>query len=272
MYEAIRKFPNPKLNDSGWVIVGLISLYDWYYIISKTYNHFAHPTPMLSGDCIRGIYIFICLLVGIVTAPFAWWVLIIIYRIFASFLLSLRDIPDYVKQQWPLLKIIWSTSGYSKYKAFGNLALYIMLRTRVLAFLFAFITVGILTWFFVYKQYTYKWDYRKIRFYYGEQIEPVKFYPNTDYTFESSSHLFAIYMNGMRYSVGDEYIKDAYGRSMTNPEKKDLYLPDIWNVSFSDTAKVQFVFYSEPINQIFAQSFELWADKRKGRTITFGTH
>lgn len=272
MYEAIKKFPNPSIYDSGWVLVGLISLYDWYYVISKTVNHFTLPSKMMSGDCIRGIYIFVCIIVAIITAPYAWWIIILVSRIFVSFYLGLRDIPDYVKQQLPLLKRIWSTSGFLKYKAFGGLTLYVMLRTRVLAFLFAFISVGILTWFFIYKQYTYKWDYRKIRFYYGEQIEPIKFYPNTYYTFESSSLLYAIYVNGRMYSVGEQFVNDAYGRQKFNPEKKDLYLPDTWNIKFSDTVKVQFVFYTEPIHQIFAQSFELWANKQLGKSVELGPH
>lgn len=271
MFEAVKSFQKPGWKDSGWMIVGALCLYNWYYVISRFIQAFSNPMQQNSGSCIRGTFLIACVIFGVATAPFALWVLITVWRIFVSFLLSLKDVPYFIKEQMPLIKRIWQVRGFKKYKLFGGFSFYIVMRTRVLAYLFAFFAVGIVTWFFIYKQKTYSWDYRKIRFYYGERIEPLTLVPGYYYTFTSSSQLYALVINGEKFSVGTEYIKDAYGRPMANPEKKDLYLSETWNIYVKDTTKINFGFYTEPIHQIFAQSFEMWKDKTEGTTISL-TH
>ena len=54
-----------------------------------------------------------------------------------------------------------------------------------------------------------------------------------------------------------------------NPRVLSLLFPNKWYVKFPDTTQVQFIFYQDPINQIFSQSFEIWAGEEEGVKITY---
>lgn len=177
-------------------------------------------------------------------------------------IIAIKDGPKKIAHEVDIIKRIWDNRGFGKYSIFGGFSFYLKLRQRVLAFLFGFLCVGIVAWYFTFKQQEYEKTYWKVSFYYGEPTPRFIFKPNVPYTMKSGPDIYAITINGNRYVTG----KNSYWRQDEN-NLIPFEFPEKWNITFPETTYVHFNFYSEPINQIFSQSFELWAYKKEGVTI-----
>lgn len=195
--------------------------------------------------------------VGLRVFPAFWWKVI---RLTYLFVISF---PETVRNEIDILRRIWLNRGFGKFRAFGGLAFYFKLRQRVAAYFLAFLSIGIVTWFFGFKQYEYEKTYWKVHFYYGEPMPEFVFKPNVSYTFESSADLYAVYINGT------EHIVSKYMDLHQNPRVLSLIFPEKWHIAFPDTTRVKFIFYADHINEIFSQSFEVWAYKEEGLRLTY---
>jgi len=183
--------------------------------------------------------------------------------IIRSLYIIVKEAPNVIRNEAVVLRQIWENRGIGKFQLFGGLSFYLHLRQRVVAYLLACLSIGIIAWYFVFTQHEYEKTYWKIHFYRNEPTPEFIFKPNISYTFESSADLHSILLNDYQYIVS------KYMDLEDNPAVLSLIFPDKWHVKFPDTTRVQFIFYTDPINEIFSQSFELWADKEEGLKITY---
>jgi hypothetical protein len=195
----------------------------------------------------------------IIAVVIAWTA---VQSFFAQAYLFIKDLPQTIRHEIEVIKRIWDNRGFEKYTLFGGLSFYLKLRTRILAYFFAFISLGIITWYFVFQQHSYEKTHWKINFYYSEPLPEFKFKANTPYTIESSVDFYGIIINGRRYITGKNtsFTGDA-------PNMIPLTLPKNWNITFPDTTYVEFMFYEDYINKIFSMTLEVWENKKEGMTI-----
>ncbi|MBZ0201577.1 MAG: hypothetical protein K8I03_01020 [Ignavibacteria bacterium] len=245
-----------------FLIVGGASQYGIYWGITYILNIFntVGNAYSLGGKLFSVLLFFVALMivsVGVRTFPIFWWKIV---RIIYLFLVSS---PEIIRNETDIVRRIWQNRGFGKFRLFGGFLFYFRLRQRVIAYFLAFLSIGITTWYFAFKQHEYEKTYWKVHFYYGEPIPEIVFKPNVSYTFESSADLYAIYLNGT------EHIVSKYMKLEENPRVLSLIFPEKWNVKFPDTMHVEFLFYADHINEIFSQSFEVWADKEEGLKLTY---
>jgi len=235
------------------------------YLSYISYRHVAHFSEIMKHTYSTGGEI-----LNVVAWPFA------IVMIVVGFILSIiliwfflkmlyfgfRDIPSVIVNEFHIIKRIWANRGFGKYTLFGGLSFYLKLRQRVFAYFFAFISIGIITWFFAFKQHSYEKTYWKINFYYSEPLPTFTFKPNKPYTIKTDADFYGIIINGYRYITGKS-------TSWTQDEnnKISLNLPRNWNITFQDTTYIDFMFYSDHINELFSQTLEVWEGVSNGSTI-----
>jgi hypothetical protein len=171
-------------------------------------------------------------------------------------------LPQIISHEIDIIKNIWNNRGFSKYSLFGGLAFYLKLRQRVLAFFCAFLSIGIVTWYFAFKQHSYEKNYWKVNFYYNEPLPAFTLKPYIPYTIKAGPDFYGVIINGQRFVTGKNT-----SFTFDDPYKIPLTLPNYWNVTFPDTANLEFMFYEEPINEFFSMTLEIWENKKEGPTI-----
>lgn len=254
-------FENP-LEAILFVVIGGVSQYGIYWGIDYLLN---------IGAIVGNAYSLGGKIFSVLLIPIAVWVFFIGLRVFPVFWLKMIRLtylfivssPGTVKHEIEIIRRIWHNRGFGKYRMFGGIFFYFRLRQRVAAYVLAFLSIGITTWFLAFKQYEYEKTYWKVHFYYGEPTPEFVFKPKVSYTFESSADLYSIWLND------HEHIVSKYMDLEKNPFVLSLLFPDKWHVQFPDTMRVRFIFYQDPINEIFSQSFEIWAGKEEGLKITY---
>jgi hypothetical protein len=235
------------------------------YLAYISYNHIAHFTEIMKhtystgGELLNVIiwpFAVIMVVIGFILAlVLAWFLIKLLY-------VAIIGLPDVIKNENDIIKRSWKNRGFAKYKLFGGISFYLKLRQRVFAYFFAFLAIGIVTWFFIFKQHTYEKTYWKINFYYKEPLPTFTFKPNKYYTIKTDADFYGIMINGNRYVTGKS-------TSWTQDEnnKISLNLPKNWNIQFQDTTYIDFMFYSDHINEIFSQTLEVWEDVKDGYSI-----
>lgn len=235
--------------DFLYFILGALSQYGVYWGIMYCYNiydivgtSYSFMGKMFSsflilvavGAVIFGLYIF----------PFFWW------SVFKHIYLFLVALPKYILNEFYVIKRIWENRGFGKYSLFGGFMFYFKLRQRIVAYLFAFISIGIVAWYFTFKQHTFEKDHWKIKFYRNEPLPTFLFKPNIPYTVETSTYTRSILFNFIEY------------------EKIDGFT-ETWNITLKDSTYVFFNLESHAINEIFSQSLEIWENRKEGMTVFF---
>lgn len=243
-------------------IAGLIILYVGYISYQLIFNWSEKWSHTYSTGA--QFLLIICwpfALVGIVIGAIVF-VVMAYYTLFYLYIF-LKELPNIIRNEIDIVKRIWANRGFGKYAIFGGLSFYLKLRQRVFAYFFAFISIGIITWFFAFKQHSYEKTYWKINFYYNEPLPSFTFKGNIPYTIKASEDLYGILINGRRYITGKNtsYTGDA-------PFMIPLTLPKNWNITFPDTTIVEFMFYEDYISQIFSMTLEVWENKREGMMIS----
>lgn len=180
------------------------------------------------------------------------------FRVIQNFFLLMFSIPKIITNEIQIIKQIWSNRGIEKYKLFGGVYFYFRLRQQILAYFFACISIGIFTWYFLFRYSTYEKTYWKVNFYSYEQVPTFIFKPKVPYTIKTNAQFTAIYLNDVKYNV-NEYYNDSYST--------DIRLSKQWWIRFKDTTTVGFTFYNEPIRSIWSNTLEIWADKMDGTPI-----
>jgi hypothetical protein len=198
------------------------------------------------------IFLILAIIVGIYLA---WVILKYIY-------LLLKNSPQLISHEIEIIRRIWDNRGFGKYSLFGGLSFYINLRLKVLAYVFAFLCLGIVTWYFAFQQHTYEKTHWKINFYYNEPLPEFKFKANIPYTIKASEDFYGIIINGRRFITGKNtsWTQDA-------PNKIPLILPKYWNITFPDTTYIEFLFYEDHISEIFSMTLEVWENKTESITV-----
>ena len=245
----------------GYLVVSAIVEYLSYL----SYRHITHFSEIMkhtysTGGEILNVVIWPFALVMI---PIGFILAIILIWSFIKLLyFGFRDLPEVTVREIDIIKRIWNNRGFGKYTIFGGLSFYLKLRQRVFAYFFAFVSIGIITWFFIFKQQSYEKTYWKINFNYREPIPTFIFKPNKPYTIKSDADFYGIIVNGNRYITGKNtsWTQDEYN-------KIPLDLPKNWNITFKDTTYIEFMFYSAPINEIFSQTLEVWEDVKDGSLV-----
>lgn len=243
-------------------VVSLVIVYLGYI----SYRHISNFGDIMAGTYSTGgkiINVILWPVAVIVVVIAAIIVIYLVILIFKFLYIAIPEVPGIMRHEAEIVRRIWDNRGFGKYSLFGGFAFYAKLRQRVFAYFFAFLSIGIVTWYFAFKQHEYEKTYWKIHFYYNEPTPEFIFKPNTSYTFESSADLYSIWLDNR------ECIVSKYMEIKDSPRVLSLLFPNKWHVKFSDTTQVRFIFYQDPINQIFSQSFEIWAGKEEGLKITY---
>jgi hypothetical protein len=233
----------------GWALLGALSQYGIYWSIMYWLNISDHmaTTYSVAGKMFSVLLLFASIgfiIIGFIILPSFWW------ELFKIIIIVIASLPEVVKKEIIIIKQIWKNRGFQKYKIFGGFIFYFHLRQRILAFLLAFISLGIITWFFAFKQQTYEKTYWKIKFYQNEPLQTFTFKPNIPYTIKTSAYMNSIFINF------DEYVK--------------MYdFAEVWNITFPDTTYINFNFYSAGINELFGQTLEVWENKAEGEKIYY---
>jgi hypothetical protein len=242
------------------IIFGIIEYFGYL-----SYNHIFNFKEVWShtystGGQIMDIILWpVAVVVLIIAVVIAW---IAVQSFLSQSYLFIKDLPQTISHEIDVIKRIWDNRGFGKYSLFGGLSFYLRLRLRVLAYFFAFISLGIITWYLVFQQHSYEKTHWKINFYYSEPLPEFEFKANTPYTIESSVDFYGIIINGRRYITGKNtsWTEDA-------PNQIPLTLPKYWNITFPDTTYIEFLFYEDYINKIFSMTLEVWENKKEGMTI-----
>jgi len=198
----------------------------------------------------------IVLVLAIIVGIYLAWVILKYFYIFFT------NLPQLVSHEIEVIQRIWDNRGFGKYSIFGGLSFYLRLRLKVLAYVFAFLCLGIITWYFAFQQHTYEKTYWKINFYYSEPLPEFKFKANLPYTIKASEEFYGILINGSRYITGKNT-----SWTQDTPNKIPLTLPKYWNITFPDTTYIEFLFYEDHISEIFSMTVEVWENKREGATV-----
>lgn len=256
-----KDFESPK-EAFLYFILGGASQYGLYWGVNYVMNICSIiGESYSSGGKILSVILFpiaVCIaIVGIMVFPYFW------LRILEYVFKFISSLPQIIRNEFDVLKRIRNNSGFSKFKAFGGFLFYFRLRQRVLAYFLAFLSVGIFTWYFAFRQHDYEKTYWKINFYYNEPIPEFIFKENVSYTFESSADLYSIWLEG------NEYIVSKHLDLNDKPNVLSLMFPNKWNIKLPWDTRVKFVFYQDHINEIFSQSFEVWANKEEGLKVTY---
>ncbi len=242
-------------------VVSLVIVYLGYI----SYRHISNFGDIMAGTYSTGgkiINVILWPVAVIVVVIAAVIVIYLVIQIFKFLYIAIPETPGIILHEAEIIKRIWNNRGFGKYSLFGGFVFYAKLRQRVFAYFFAFLSIGIVTWYFAFKQHEYEKTYWKINFYYNEPLPIFKFKPNIPYTIKAGPDFYGIIINGSRYVTGKNtyFTKDI-------PNKIPLTLPDYWNITFYDTTQVEFMFYEEPINQIFSMTLEVWEDEAEGTPI-----
>lgn len=253
-HESPLKFISRLLFTSFIVYLGYLSL---DFIIN--YSQISANTYSVGGDIVNFFLIFLS--IGMICFSFRPFISLSFF-IFELVLIIVKEGPRYIQNEFYLIQRIWDNRGFRKYSLFGGVSFYFKLRQRILAYFFAFASISVVAWYFAFKQYEYEKTYWKVNFYYGEPIPTFTFKPDVPYTIKTGPEIYALVFNNNKYVVGRN---SSWGQD--KDYKISLYIPEKWNITFPETTQVEFQFYSEYINKIFSQSFEIWANQKEGFSV-----
>jgi len=242
-------------------LIGAASQYGLYWAITYCLN--AHTIVSeaysLGGKVIATILSFVALFVGFAGLwifPFFWW------RVIRHSYMFVVSVPTLIANEFDIIKRIWHSRGFAKYRLFGGFAFYFKLRQRVFAYALAFVSIGIVAWYFVFMQHSYEKTYWKINFYYNEPLPAFTFKPHIPYTVKSKTDFYGVIVNSNRYVTGSSGIF-AGDEIHVIP----LSLPSCWNVTFTDTTTIEFMFYEDYISSVFSMTLEVWENKAEGHHV-----
>lgn len=247
--DFLEDFQDKPFETIGIGLLGALSQYGIYWSIMYWLNIYEHManTYSFAGKIFSISLLFVSIgfiIIGLRFLPHFWWELL------KLIIIIITSLPEVVRNEIIIIKQIWKNRGFRKYKLFGGFIFYLHLRQRILAFLFAFISLGIIAWYFSFKQQTYEKTYWKINFYKKEPLQTFMFKPKIPYTIKTKAYTNSILINCIEY------------------EKPDGFT-EVWYITFPETTYVYFNFYSAGINEIFSQSLEIWENKSEGMKVLY---
>lgn len=208
----------------------------------------------------------LCLLIPACIA--IWMYLKLLIKFFFLLVEWSKQLPQKLKYELEILKLIWNNRGFGKYALFGGFTFYFKLRQRILAFFLFGLSVALLAYGFYFKFKDYHRTYWREKVFYGQS--PLNIYtllPNKTYTVKTELMLHLIKIENSKQMVYFPIDKERYLRH-------EVPIPQEWNITFGDTTKLTLAaaFFTSPsLSQLFeTYDLEIWEDLKNGQKLDTG--